>query len=199
MDNFLNSLRMLTGIKPLSGGKGGGKVRHLSDISEEERDRYRAMGPARPSGPDTDEKSSESRPNMDWKNTKGSTVRNNGFSDDEIQVRKYSFVPDSRYKDPIDGGASEYSLDDIVTGLAINGFFDDQGVENRAQRMYDYGFNPERVQALVNEAYAKGSNNRLSRAAEENFLRWSGKNKSGKEKAFPDRSVIYDDYRGRQY
>lgn len=192
---------MLTGIKPLSSGKGGGKVRHLSDISEEERDRYRAMGPARPNGPDTGEEQSisASRPNMDWSSMEGSTVRNNGFSDDEIQVRKYGFVPDSRYKDPIDGGTSEYSLDDIVTGLAINGFFDDQGVENRAQRMYDYGFNPERVQALVNEAYAKGSNNRLSRAAEENFLRWSGRNRSGREKAFPDKSIIYDDYLGRQY
>lgn len=198
MENFFNALRTLVGANPVSPARSG-KVRHLSDISEEERDAYRAMGPKRPTGQDSAKSKSKSRPNMDWSSMEGNTVRNNGFSDDDLEVHKYGFIPDARYRDPIDGGRSEYSLDDIVTGMAINGFFDDQGIENRSQRMYDYGFNPERVQSLVNEAYARGTNDKLSRAAMDNFIRWSGKNKSGKEKSFPDRTVIYDDYLGRQY
>lgn len=135
-------------------------------------------------------------PTMPWGYIGGNQSRMSGFSDNDLEVHKYYFPENTnKYPAPTDGGINEdYTVDDIITGLAINGYFDSDGYENRAQKMYEYGINPRVVQEMINQAYANNDQDRLSRAAEENYLVWGNKYRRKREKEFPTKAVIYDDW-----
>ncbi len=172
-------------------------VRHFSDFTEEEKQRYRSMSPngGRPVGPDEDTQSTGSAPGLYWPLIEGAETILGGTNINDARVIK---------RMPMGGGSSNYydggntddvTINDVVTGMVIRGMY---GVgEDRKRRLYEDGFDYDRVMKRVNDAYRAGKQDYYGKLTDKYGIRFdtsSGSRYPGGQQYF-----IPDDYIGRQY
>ncbi len=169
------------------------KVQHLSDISEEDRQRYLSMAPKNDGRPDV-ETSDEDAPGLAWSLIEGTNTLYDGVPGDIRVMRRVPMGGQGNYY--VDGGdTDDVTVDDVVTGMVIKGMY---GVgEDRKERLYRDGFNYDRVMKRVNDAYRTGKQDYYGKLTDKYGIRY--RRRSGDKYAGGQQYFIPDDYIGRQY
>ena len=168
-------------------------VRHFSDFTEEEKQRYRSMAPKNNGRPDV-ETSDEGAPGLAWSQMVGTETLYDGVPGD---IRVMKRVPmggaNNAYTDG--GDTNDVTVDDVVTGMVIRGMY---GVgDERRERLYRDGFNYDRVMKRVNDAYRTGKQDYYGKLTDKYGIRY--RRNSGDSYAGGQQYYIPDDYIGRQY
>lgn len=173
------------------------KVRHFSDFTEEEKQRYRSMQPVQntqPSKSNGGSSSSGEAPGLAWSQMVGTETLYDGVPGD---IRVMKRVPmggtSNAYTDG--GDTNDVTVDDVVTGMVIRGMYGEG--EDRKERLYKDGFNYDRVMKRVNDAYRTGKQDYYGKLTDKYGIRY--RRRSGNKYAGGQQYYIPDDYIGRQY
>lgn len=170
------------------------KVRHFSDFTEEEKQRYRSMSPRGNTQPSDTATSTEEAPGLAWSQMAGTETLYDGVPGDIRVMKRVSMGGDNNsYTDG--GDTDDVTVDDVITGMVIKGMYG-QG-EERKERLYKDGFNFDRVMQRVNDAYNKGKQDYYGKLIDKYGIRYTTKN--GIKYAGGQEYYIPDDYLGRQY
>lgn len=140
-------------------------TQHLSNISEEQRQRYadRYNNSAAKSGDAfvNNLRSASSRqgnaqsveaPGLAWSQMGGTTTLYDGVPGDIRVIKRVRMGRNDAFADG--GDTNDVTVDDVVTGMVISGMYGEG--EDRKQRLYNDGFNYDRVMDRVNKAYESG-------------------------------------------
>ena len=178
-------------------------TQHLSNISEEQRQRYadRYNNSAAKSG-DTfvnNLRSASSRqgntqsgeaPGLAWSQMGGTTTLYDGVPGDIRVMKRVRMGGNNAY---VDGGdTNDVTVDDVVTGMVIRGMYGDG--EDRIRRLYEDGFNYDRVMSRVNDAYKSGKQDYYGKLPDKYGIRY--RRRSGDRYAGGQQYFIPDDYVG---
>lgn len=167
------------------------KVRHFSDFTEEEKQRYRSMAPK---ASEQSNQSTKDAPGLAWSQMVGTETLYDGVPGD---IRVMKRVPmggaSNAYTDG--GDTDDVTVDDVVTGMVIRGMYGEG--EDRKERLYKDGFNYDRVMQRVNNAYKTGKQDYYGKLTDKYGIRY--RRNSGDSYAGGQQYFVPDDYIGRQY
>ena len=172
------------------------KVRHLSDISEEDRQRYASRAPKLNNVTPPSWISQESpAPGLYWPLIGGAETMLGGTDINDARVIKRTPMKgdNSTYYDG--GDTNDVTINDVVTGMVIKGMYGDG--EERRRRLYEDGFNYDRVMQRVNDAYRTGKQDYYGKLTDKYGIRFytpNGFRYPGGQKYF-----IPDDYVSGQF
>lgn len=169
------------------------KVRHFSDFTEEEKQKYRSTSPIMNGRADQtrDDSSSSDAPGLAWSLMDGTETLYDGVPGDIRVVKRTPYR--GQYID--DGTTDDVTVDDVVTGMVIKGMY---GVgDERKERLYKDGFDYDRVMKRVNDAYRSGKQDYYGKLTDKYGIRY--KRASGIKYAGGQEFFVPDDYIGRQY
>lgn len=165
------------------------KTRHFSDFSEEEKQRYRSMAPKQ--GTQPEQQSTGEAPGLAWSLMDGTGTLYDGVPGDIRVVKRTPYR--GQYID--DGATNDVTVDDVVTGMVIRGMY---GVgDERKDRLYQDGFDYDRVMKRVNDAYRSGKQDYYGKLTDKYGIRY--KRRDGVKYAGGQEFFVPDDYIGRQY
>lgn len=170
-------------------------VRHFSDFTEEEKQRYRSMQPVQntqPSNSNGGSSSSGEAPGLAWSQMVGTETLYDGVPGDiRVMKREPMRGTSNAYTDG--GDTNDVTVDDVVTGMVIKGMY---GVgDERRERLYRDGFNYDRVMKRVNDAYRAGKQDYYGNLTDKYGIRY--RRRSGDSYAGGQQYYIPDDYIGR--
>ena len=167
------------------------KTRHFSDFTEEEKQKYRSMAPKREA---QSGQSLEDAPGLAWSQMSGTETLYDGVPGD---IRVMKRVPMGGAGSPYaDGGdTNDVTVDDVVTGMVIKGMYGTG--DERKERLYQDGFDYDRVMKRVNDAYRSGKQDYYGKLTDKYGIRY--RRRSGDKYAGGQQYFIPDDYIGRQY
>lgn len=132
-------------------------VRHFSDFTEEEKQRYRSMQPVQntqPSNSNGGSSSSGEAPGLYWPTISGTETMLGGTNINDARVikRKQMGGQGGGFYD--DGDTDDVTINDVITGMVIRGMYGTG--EERRRRLLNDGFSYDRVMQRVDDAYRKG-------------------------------------------
>lgn len=170
------------------------KVRHFSDFTEAEKQRYRSMAPQgnTPATSGGNTSSTGEAPGLAWSQMEGTSTLYDGVPGD-IRVMKRTPMGGSSNAYADGGNTNDVTVDDVITGMVIKGMYG-QG-EERKERLYKDGFNYDRVMQRVNDAYRTGKQDYYGSLTDKYGIRYGLK--QGNKYAGGQQYFIPDDYIGR--
>lgn len=196
MADFLGNLREVLGLgkanqaQSSSGASGEQKQRNTGSAAKGNGDflsLLRSLFPAQ-QGNAQSSGSSREAPGLAWSQMGGTTTLYDGVPGDIRVMKRIRMGRDDAFADG--GDTNDVTVDDVVTGMVIRGMYGEG--EDRRRRLYEDGFNYDRVMNRVNSAYKNGNQNYYGQLPDKYGIRY--RRKSGNKYAGGQQYFTPDDY-----